>query len=93
MDWRTDVGQKLIALDGVITENFSADGLLYPSKAIRIAMDEAKAAWCADDYHRAAHLALVVTAMVRREAPIFRANPAGWIAKLKMLGIGHATSH
>jgi hypothetical protein len=70
-DWRTHVGRELVALDRLISENFSAHGRLYSSKAIRGAMDEAKAAWCADDYNHAAYLAKVVTAMIRREAPIF----------------------
>ena len=44
-------------------------------------MKEAEAAFADDDYDRAEHLARVVAAMVRREAPIFVANPTKWIEK------------
>ena len=44
-------------------------------------MKEAEAAFADDDYDRAEHLARLVAAMVRREAPIFVANPTKWIEK------------
>jgi hypothetical protein len=72
-----DVGKSLHA--------FEFKGRQYLSHPIDEAMKEAEAAFAADDYDLAEHLAKVVACMVRREAPKFAANPKARIERLQGL--------
>src|SRR5262245_41786609 len=73
-----DVGKSLHAFDhgrGCAFEGRPQ----YLSKGVSRTMREAECAFAHHDYDRAEHLAKVVAAMVKREAPIFAANPQRWV--------------
>jgi hypothetical protein len=75
-----EVGKSLRAFD--YGERIPFEGRRqYLSSPVNKTMKEAEAAFCDEDYDRAEHLAKVVAAMVRREAPIFAANPERWIER------------
>ena len=60
---------------------FLFDGEQHPSRAILQTMRQAECAFAADDFDRAEHLAKVVTAMIKREAPKFAADPKKYIER------------
>jgi hypothetical protein len=56
-------------------------GPQYLSRTVDRTMKEAEAAFSAEDYDRADHLAAVVECLVAREAPKFAADPQKWIER------------
>ena len=50
-------------------------------RAVEQAIKQAEAAFAAEDYDRAEHLAEVVLRMARRDAVKFQADPNAWMAK------------
>jgi hypothetical protein len=75
-----DVGKSLHAFDH--GKHVPFEGVpQYLSKTVDQTMKEAEAAFADADYDRAEHLARVVAALVKREAPIFAADPKRWIEK------------
>ena len=87
MDHRIEVARQLIAVGKSLRafeygEDVPFEGRRqYLSRSVDQAMKEAEAAFSVDDYDRAGHLVKVVAAMVRRETPIFAANPSRWIER------------
>jgi hypothetical protein len=58
----------------------------YLSRTVCETMRRAEKAFSEHDFDRAEHLAEVVAYLVKREAPIFAADPKRWIAKWHELG-------
>jgi hypothetical protein len=79
------VGKSLHAFDH--GEHVPFEGTpQYLSRTVCETMRKAERAFSDDDYDRAEHLAKVVAVLVKREAPIFAANPTRWIEKWQELG-------
>jgi hypothetical protein len=58
----------------------------YLSRTVCETMRRVEKAFSEHDFDRAEHLAKVVAYLVKREAPIFAADPERWIAKWHELG-------
>lgn len=79
---RVEVAQHLVAV-GKSLDVFNHGKRQYLSKAVERTMKDAEQAFANCDYDRAEHLVLVIAAMVKREAPIFAADPDKWVDKIK----------
>lgn len=60
---------------------FLYNGEQHPSRAILQTMQQAEHAFAADDFDRAEHLAKVVAAMIKCEAPKFASDPKKYIER------------
>jgi hypothetical protein len=86
-----DVGKSLHAFDH--GPHIPSEGRKqYLSRTVCETMRRAEKAFSDGDYDRAEHQAKVVAYLVKREAPIFAADPERWIAKWYELGWNYRRS-
>jgi len=73
---RYAVGRQIHEVQKLLARAFD-----YLSIAVDEAMRECEAAFSYAEYDRAEHLAKATAALIRREAPLFKANPKACIEK------------
>jgi hypothetical protein len=75
---RVAVARQVVAAQRSLSA-FDHKDKQYLSQTVQEVMRECERAFSADDYARAEHLVKIIAYLVRRETPLFAANPARWI--------------
>jgi len=78
---RYAVGRQIHEVQKLLARAFDDGDETHLSIAVDEAMLECEAAFSYAEYDRAEHLAKVTAALIRREAPLFKANPKACIEK------------